>query len=142
VGEEIDQERARRQPTQRPPDAAAPDLGGVCVVGRGLLIAHAQFYLMAGKPELFCLSPIDRSHPGLAQIRRGATERIMKTLLTVALAAPLLCLTLTLAAPAASAAPLRANAAQVEQAGPSTLVRHMDRGRHRGWRHGRGHHTR
>ena len=66
----------------------------------------------------------------------------MKPLLTGALAAPLLCLTLTLAAPAASAAPLLAHAAQVEQAVPSTLVRHMDRGRHRGWRHGRGHHTR
>jgi len=74
----------------------------------------------------------------------------MKTLLTGALAAPLLCLILTLVAPAASAAPLRAHAARVEQAGPSTLVRHMDRGRHhgwdrgrhRGWRHGRGHHYR
>ena len=74
----------------------------------------------------------------------------MKTLLTGALAAPLLCLTLTLAAPAASAAPLRAEAARAEQAGPATLVRHLDRGRHhgwdrgrhRGWRHGRGHHTR
>ena len=74
----------------------------------------------------------------------------MKTLLMGALAAPLFCLTLSLAAPAASAAPLRAEAAQVETSGPATLVRHMDRGRHhgwdrgrhRGWRHGRGHHYR
>ena len=74
----------------------------------------------------------------------------MKTLLTGALAAPLVCLTLSLAAPAASAAPVRADVARAEQAGPATLVRHMDRGRHhgwdrgrhRGWRHGRGHHTR
>ena len=74
----------------------------------------------------------------------------LKTLMMGALAAPFFCLTLSLAAPAASAAPLRAHAAQVEQAGPSTLVRHMDRGRHhgwdrgrhRGWRQGRGHHAR
>ena len=66
----------------------------------------------------------------------------MKTLMMGALAAPLFCLTLTLAAPAASAAPLRADAGQVETSGPATLVRHMDRGRHRGWRHGRGHHYR
>jgi hypothetical protein len=74
----------------------------------------------------------------------------MKTLLTGALAAPLFCLTLSLATPTASAAPLRANAAQVETSGPATLVRHADRGRHfgwdrgrhRGWRHGRGHHYR
>ena len=38
----------------------------------------------------------------------------MKTLLMGALAAPLFCLTLSLAAPAASAAPLRAEAARVE----------------------------
>ena len=77
-------------------------------------------------------------------------ERTMKTLMMGALAAPLFCLTLTLAAPAASAAPLRAEAARVEAGGPVTMVRHMDRGRHygrergrhRGWRHGRGHHYR
>jgi hypothetical protein len=74
----------------------------------------------------------------------------MKTLLMGALAAPLVCLTLSLAAPAASAAPVRADAARAEQAAPGTPVRHMDRGRHhgwdhgrhRGWRHGRGHHIR
>ena len=74
----------------------------------------------------------------------------MKTLMMGALAAPLFGLALSLAAPAASAAPLRAEAARVEAGGPVTMVRHMDRGRHhgwdrgrhRGWRHGRGHHTR
>ncbi len=66
----------------------------------------------------------------------------MKTLLMGALAAPFVCLTLTFAAPAASAAPLRAEAARVEAAGPVTLVRHGDRGRHYGWNRGRhrGHH--
>ena len=71
----------------------------------------------------------------------------MKTLMMGALAAPLFCLTLGLAAPAASAAPLRAEVARVEAGGPVNMVRHMDRGRHhgwdrgrhRGWRHGRGH---
>jgi len=74
----------------------------------------------------------------------------IQTLLMGALAAPLVCLTLTLAVPAASAAPSRADAVQAEMSGPATLARHMDRGRHhgwdrgrhRGWRHGRGHHTR
>ena len=69
-------------------------------------------------------------------------ERTMKTLLMGALAAPLVCLTLSLCAPAASAAPLRAEAARVEAAGAATMVRHMDRGRHYGWNRGRhrGHH--
>jgi hypothetical protein len=68
----------------------------------------------------------------------------MKILMMGALAAPLLCLTLNLAAPAASAAPLRAQAAPVEQAGSATLVRHMGRGHHYGWDRGRhrGHHRR
>ena len=66
----------------------------------------------------------------------------MKTLMMGALAAPLFCLTLSLAAPAASAAPLRAEAARVDAAGPVTMVRHRDRGRHYGWNRGRhrGHH--
>jgi len=62
----------------------------------------------------------------------------MNTLLMGALAAPALCLALSFAAPAASAAPLRAEPARMEQAGPALLVRHMDRGRHYGWN--RGHH--
>ena len=65
-----------------------------------------------------------------------------QTLMLGALAAPALCLALTLAAPAASAAPVRAEAARAEPAGSGTLVRHMDRGRHYGWDRGRhrGHH--
>ena len=68
----------------------------------------------------------------------------MKTLMMGALAAPFLGFTLSLAAPAANAAPLRAQAAHVEQAGQALLVRHMGRGHHYGWDRGRhrGHHRR
>ena len=66
----------------------------------------------------------------------------LKTLFLGGLAAPLVGLTLSLAAPAASAAPLRADTVRIEAAGPATMVRHMDRGRRYGWSRGRrrGHH--
>ncbi len=66
----------------------------------------------------------------------------LQTPLMGGLAALLVGLTLSLAAPAASAAPLRADAVRVEAAGPATMVRHMDHGRHYGWSRGRhrGHH--
>lgn len=70
----------------------------------------------------------------------------MKTLLMGALAAPALCLALTLAAPTASAMPVAAEAAHGVQDAPLIMARYHGRyygwrrGRHMGWRH--GHHRR